>query len=802
MRRLLGAALAVLLSAAILTAPGPATASSPTPDPTPAPAAAPQQISGGEIAPIAVLLDTSGSMNEDDGAGVLKLRGAKNAVRDIVRQLGPTTTFGLRTYPGTGGCDGGKYVYPPAPLKDPDAVLKSVEGITADGNTPTGEALRALADDLTDRGYTAATIVLVSDGESTCGTPPCDVAKQLVDEGFDVTVPTIGFRTSAKGTEELACVAEATGSVYLDAGDSDELKEQLDSLVRAQLELTVRYDPAPMPDGSTKITAVIAHKGGEDAKDVRVALTLANADTPNTRRSAIPPVVRVGNVPAGRTVERSWVVGTGPAEPEVTTVFTVSAWGTNAVRVASTGEYTPKPFSRNAFGSIFDVVSKAHPIAIFGDSYSSGEGVGEGYHPGTDSISEKCHRSHKTYLGSAFPEDEVKILACSGAVMSALQETSDRAKKSQIAQLEDLGVAPSLGVMTIGGNDIGFADVVTMCLHPTIPLGCADQGFFDAKLSHATNIEIFLDETYRAVWSALNTPAMREARGGAYAPLVVLPYPQITWKESRGTCRLAHTSGVAPGAFTPAELIVAETIANRLNLSIKHAVESAREDGYEVYYANGVDQSLRPDHTLCEAGDKAFANGWIFAFNRELSEPESAHPKASGYQAMTAAIASWSKTIDPAGPGELTIGTVRPQTLTIGDPPPTTIDIRQTTPSSLTQGGSVRLQGGALLVGSAMTAEVHSKPVILGTVHADENGELDALLSIPMSVEPGQHTLVLSGFNTDGEFIEKRIPVSVVFPTPWWVWAALAVAGLLLLTAGVAFMRGLLGRRRARTAAL
>ena len=65
---------------------------------------------------------------------------------------------------------------------------------------------------------------------STCSTPLCDVAKQLAQEGFDVTAPTIGFLTSAAGSEEFACVAAVSCTVtvggtrcpimYLIAGSS------------------------------------------------------------------------------------------------------------------------------------------------------------------------------------------------------------------------------------------------------------------------------------------------------------------------------------------------------------------------------------------------------------------------------------------------------------------------------------------------------------------------------------------------------------------------------------------------------
>lgn len=789
MTRVINAALAALLSAALVIAPVPVTASSTSLEAAPTTTTAPQ-VSADGIAPIAVLLDTSGSMNEGDGAGTVKLRGAKNAVRDIVRNLSSTTIFGLRTYPASGGCDDGRYVHPPAPLTNPESVIGSVEGITADGSTPTGEALRALADDLTARGYTAATIVLVSDGESTCSTPPCDVAKQLVTEGFDVTVPTIGFRTSAAGSEELACVAEATGGVYLDAGDSAELAEQLDSLVRSQLELAVRFDPAPMSGGSMKITASIKHKGGEDAKDVRLALTFADTGTPDRLRAAVPPMIRVGNIPAGQTVERSWVVGTGPANARTTT-FTMSAWGTNAVRVVYEGEYTVKAasFSKDDFGEVFSRVSPEHPIVIFGDSYSSGEGVGDDYHPGTDAISEACHRSHQTYLGSAFSEAELKILACSGAVTSAFTGSSDRARDSQLQQLTGLGMAPAVGVMTFGGNDIGFANAVAMCLNPFLPGGCANEPFLNQKIEETAELPTTLATIYRKAWSALNTPAMRESRDGEYAPLIVLPYPKVTWEPKMGVCH----------QFDSLEQVVADVLASQLNGAISLAVHSVAAQGYEVYFVAPVENAVRPDHTLCEVGNQAYVNGWIPALNDAKAEPESVHPKASGYEAITRAIAEWSRSaadFPPSVSDEDIQANLKPPSIVLEGAWPTTVKLQQTASASLIQGGAVNLQGGSLSVGSPATVTIHSDPVVLGTLIADENGEINGTVTVPADTPPGHHTLVISAVSADGEFTETRVPVSVVFPTRWWVWGALTLAVALLLGAVVLALFGTAAKRR------
>ncbi|MBN9187861.1 VWA domain-containing protein [Microbacterium sp.] len=798
MTRVIGAGLAAMLSASLLVAPLAATAPPASADPAPTPAAAPQVSSDG-VAPIAVLLDTSGSMNDDDGAGTLKLRGAKNAVRDIVRNLSPTTVFALRTYPARGGCDGGTYIRPPAPLTNAfgnnsaDDVLASVEGITAGGSTPTGEALRALADDLTARGYTAATIVLVSDGESTCGTPPCDVAKQLVSRGFDVTVPTIGFRTSAAGSKELACVAEATGSVYLDASDSGELADRLDSLVRAKLELTVRYDPQPMPGGSTKITAVVRHSGGEDAKDVRVALTLADADAPQARRVAIPPMIRIGNIPAGATIERSWTVGTGPRGDPEKTLFTVSAWATNAVRVTSGGTYTPAEptYSKDELGELFAGVDDQHPLIVFGDSFSSGEGAGD-YFANIRQVPYSCHRSEKTYLGRVFAPRMLRVVACSGAESQALTEPYGATTLSQIAELNSLRYVPGAGVMTFGGNDIGFKEVVTACV---LSETCGDAKFKERKITEAESLGGSLWRTYVQAWSAMNTSELRAERDNAFVPLIVLPYPKLTPVPARGGC--------APW-FTPEETAFADQLVAELNQSVAESVARAQRLGYSVFYASDVEDAFRPDNTVCASEQDRYANGLLT--NGPAVASESFHPTASGYIAETDAIIRWSHTVEVwTKPGPLVTDDVI-RAHSVASVPvdiewPTPYDInKQLGGLTVPQGGILAPTGSGFAPGTPVTTTIHSDPTVLGTLIADDSGHVDGTLRIPADIQPGRHTLVISALSADGEFIERRIPVSVVLPTPWWVWGALVMGVVFLIGALALVAVGLSKRRRARLA--
>ncbi|MFK0258563.1 VWA domain-containing protein [Streptomyces sp. NPDC090445] len=193
-----------------------------------------------EPARIDLVLDLSGSMNENDAGGQTRLAAAKQAVTRIIDTAPEQAPLGLRvygaTYPGqdkTQGCADTQQVLPVTPMDRAaraDA-KKRVEGFKAVGFTPIGVSLREAAKDLGTSGKRR--IVLVSDGDDTCAPPPpCEVARELKAQGIDLAVDVVGFRTPSSARTQLKCIADATGGSYADAEDADSLTANLSTLFR------------------------------------------------------------------------------------------------------------------------------------------------------------------------------------------------------------------------------------------------------------------------------------------------------------------------------------------------------------------------------------------------------------------------------------------------------------------------------------------------------------------------------------------------------------------------------------------
>ncbi|MQA94908.1 MAG: hypothetical protein GEV11_09740 [Streptosporangiales bacterium] len=106
--------------------------------------------------------------------------------------------------------------------------------------------------------------------------------------------------------------------------------------------------------------------------------------------------------------------------------------------------------------------TKGNYVAL-GDSYSSGEGAVD-----YDDKSKEngCHRSANAYsqhIGSDFEfQGDKSFVACSGAVTD---DFFNKQKADENPQLTDSNLSDktTLVTLSIGGNDLGFADVITKC---------------------------------------------------------------------------------------------------------------------------------------------------------------------------------------------------------------------------------------------------------------------------------------------------------------------------------------------------
>ena len=109
------------------------------------------------------------------------------------------------------------------------AGLQAIDGV----KTPIGASLDQVATDLQDAAGTRI-VVLVTDGEETCGGAPCDLGKTLHANARQLTVHIIGYRpwgyswTGEQSVVDARCLADQNGGLYISASTEDDLVAALE----------------------------------------------------------------------------------------------------------------------------------------------------------------------------------------------------------------------------------------------------------------------------------------------------------------------------------------------------------------------------------------------------------------------------------------------------------------------------------------------------------------------------------------------------------------------------------------------
>lgn len=172
----------------------------------------------------------------------------------------------------------------------------------------------------------------------------------------------------------------------------------------------------------------------------------------------------------------------------------------------------------HAHGAAAKVNSRTLSILVMGDSYSAGNGAGDYYG------AKRCWRSHRNYaedfanLVQAQPyrqKTTVTNAACSGATTSWVFNK----QASRPPEIDAVNRDYDLVFLTIGGNDIHFADVVRYCLIA----GLRDGAHCRQDLDRA--LELLKDGSVES--SITHVLRSIEARADPSAKVVVLGYPYL-----------------------------------------------------------------------------------------------------------------------------------------------------------------------------------------------------------------------------------------------------------------------------------
>lgn len=194
-----------------------------------------------------LVLDGSASMSEIgfDASAPTRIDDARAALARAMPRIAEVRRVGLLTY-GPGGpdaCSGIDLRFGPI-AEAAGPIISAAQTLRPGGLTPLAASVRAAADALNYR-TTPGIVVLVTDGNETCGGRPCNLGTELAAESAGLTVHVVGFRvqydpfawdnpeaqTYDGGAVVAKCLSDRTGGLYVDTQTVDELAGALEALL-------------------------------------------------------------------------------------------------------------------------------------------------------------------------------------------------------------------------------------------------------------------------------------------------------------------------------------------------------------------------------------------------------------------------------------------------------------------------------------------------------------------------------------------------------------------------------------------
>ena len=171
---------------------------------------------------IEFVLDASGSMRAAM-AGSTQMEVAKQTIKSTIAIIPPDTNVALRVYAHrveqadkAGSCVDTELMIPFGPL-NVAAFSAKVDSIQPKGYTPIAYSLQQVANDFGIEREAEKVVILVSDGEETCGGDPVKAVQDLIAKGFKLKLHAVGFNVDAKTQAQLQAIAAAGGGRYYDA---------------------------------------------------------------------------------------------------------------------------------------------------------------------------------------------------------------------------------------------------------------------------------------------------------------------------------------------------------------------------------------------------------------------------------------------------------------------------------------------------------------------------------------------------------------------------------------------------------
>jgi GDSL-like Lipase/Acylhydrolase family len=438
-------------------------------------------------------------------------------------------------------------------------------------------------------------------------------------------------------------------------------------------------------------------------------------------------------------------------------------------------------------------------VASMGDSYSSGEGLllglGTNYDCGTDMPSDlyyqdttlpyltsfrarpwgpldcdtrtltnqepilsargpafyenTCHRHDLAYpvqIARILHATQSIFIACSGATTANIGEIPSTAKSqhpqspvnvaggnTQVTDLKNFrterlgGADPSVITIGIGGNDAGFASIAEHCIALSLFPCSSDQSFVDTVLNKITGP---VYESLEGTFAGLRVDFPNST-------IVAFGYP-------------TPVSASAPGCngaplYQQDKAFLGVTVLDTLNQTIAEAAEAAGISYVDV-------SSVTVGHEVCTS--EPWFRGLSWPIGQSFHPTQLAHDEIARYFREHYTDGSGNLLIhnppSPANPIRVGPSGVVGNLANLQGGPVGSCGAGCIDAVPCVQSCSVQIQGSGYAPQAQLEAVLHSASYDLGPITADDSGNINVTVQIPLGVATGQHIITLDGTAPDG----------------------------------------------------
>lgn len=224
-----------------------------------------------------IIFDASGSMWQKLPDGQFRIDAARAVLAGLAagEYQGFEVAFRAYGHRRKGDCRDSELMIPFTPPESALPKLKElVKQIEPTGMTPIHHSLNEALRDFGDR---EGEIILISDGEETCDTDPCELVRAWREKNVKISVHVVGLGLDEKSRAAMKCISDAAGTEYKDAASAKELGEGLGQIQRTASAPALRIYARTADGREMEVDGTVA---GADRKAIPVASHARNVLTP------------------------------------------------------------------------------------------------------------------------------------------------------------------------------------------------------------------------------------------------------------------------------------------------------------------------------------------------------------------------------------------------------------------------------------------------------------------------------------------------------------------------------------------